>query len=215
MNGNLKPTITWQLTSYLKSGSVFFGITTFLLLILWVVSHFFGFKHIQDLGGCSITGSVLFFVFGLTSRSDLRLYSRLDISRHVTFWSTIASILVTALALSLWAELMLAVVQAMEPQTQFLHLSDLFSVLYLNALPASSMSLLQHAQSLLFNFILMTLMFSAGGFLSFLFLRLKSLVSTLITVGVFLAVLIILPHLSKSLPKPIRSALDTIGTTIS
>ena len=172
MKMNFKPVFRQELRNMLLGCAPFFGamvvITFGSLLLAGRVSSEITFS------GYGITAAICLFVFGVVQpRPCLRLCAQLGISRRTAFLGNLAATALTALALAVGGEALLAAGRALGGSNVFF--ADLYQLFYVNASVEAQVALSfgQHLSSILLNTLLALMCYCGGMFFTYLFWRLN------------------------------------------
>ena len=206
----MRPTLKQQIKDYRGAGGIFFLVNFILVVLAFVGLLTFGINGADiSYTGYGFSGAIFMLIMGIVlPRQSMRLGVQMGVSRQTTFLGLLISTLVCALALAAAGEMLITGAQVLTPAESNLYFSDFYCLFYADG--NTSLTLVQHLTSILFNTCLMLSMFGLGLFFTFLFWRLGKLGSVIAAISIPV-VLFGLPGLVVYFDKLFAPLLTAIG----
>jgi len=189
----IKTALQYKYRNSLKSALIFFSIITFVLVAMAV-----GFGLFQNpnattyFSGYTFAAIIMMFVVGVVSiRDDLRLYIQNGIGRKTVFVVEIAMAFLSAVAIAIGGEIFMLLGRVISRNVERFYVQDFYPLIYAGG--SSSLTFIQHIESVILAASLMLLAFSGGMFFSLIFYRLHKNWSILIAVTIPFIVFGVIP----------------------
>lgn len=213
MTMNLKPALRYQLKDYLLSGGILLAVNLFFIAAVGFGLFAFGDRSAAvSFTGYGFICAIFMFVFGIAiPRQSMRLNIQLGVSRRTTFLAALLSTAAASLGLAVCGEVLISVAQTLALPMKNCIFSDLYAMIYQDM--AKHLTLGQHLTSILFSACLLFCAWTAGCFLTFLYWRVSTVGTVLVSVAIPVIIWVVpgLLYYFRRFFQPVLNALTQLG----